>query len=186
MTPAAAARLRQTAGDRREQVLEAATREFAELGYQAASTSAIARRAGISQPYIYALFPNKQELFLAVHDRVSGRIRSTFRAAAEAVPAGGPGTPLETLHRMGATYPQLIGDRVALLCQLQAYAAAGDPEIRAHVARGFKQLVEEVTRLSGATPREVGEFFAAGMLANVTTILGLPEVCDPLWEEGPA
>ena len=184
MSPAAAVRLRQTADDRREQVLEAAMHEFAELGYEAASTSAIARRAGISQPYIYALFPNKQELFLAVHDRVVGRIRDTFAAAAGSSPTRV--SPAEALHEMGATYPQLIGDRFALLCQLQAYAASGDPEIREHVARGFKGLVDHVTRLSGATPREVAQFFAAGMLANVTTILGLSEVCDPLWEEPPA
>jgi len=185
MTPAAAAaRLRQTADDRREQVLEAAMREFAELGYEAASTSAIARRAGISQPYIYALFPNKQELFLAVHDRVVGRIRDTFAAAV--ADADGAAGPEERLHLMGATYPQLIGDRFALLCQLQAYSAAGDPAVGEHVARGFKGLVEHVRTLSGASPREVAIFFAGGMLANVTTILGLPEVCEPLWEEPPA
>ena len=46
---------RQSAEERREQVLEAATHEFAQRGYHAASTAAIAKRAGISQPYIYAL-----------------------------------------------------------------------------------------------------------------------------------
>jgi len=179
--PAAATAFRQTADDRREQVVQAAMREFAELGYQAASTSAIARRAGISQPYVYALFPNKHELFLAVHDRCMAMVRDTFaRAARDAT------SPRDALHRMGATYPALISDRFALLCQLQAYAAAGDPAIRSHVARGFKGLVDEVTRLSGASAREVAEFFAAGMLANVTTILGLPEVCQPMWEDEPA
>jgi AcrR family transcriptional regulator len=177
-TPAAAALPRQTSEDRREQVITAAIREFAELGYQGASTAAIAKRAGISQPYIYALFPNKQELFLAAHDRVIGRIRSTFATAVR-----GATGPDDALHRMGATYPDLIGDRSALLCQLQAFAAAGDPDIRAHVARQFKALIDEVTHLSGASPRQVAEFFAAGMLANVTTILDLPEVCEPLWEE---
>jgi hypothetical protein len=37
--------------------------------------------------------------------------------------------------------------------------------------------------LSGATPRQIAEFFAAGMIANVTTVLGIPELCAPLWEE---
>lgn len=181
MTPQAAIRLRQSAEDRREQVLEAAIREFAELGYQAASTAAIAKRAGISQPYIYALFPNKQELFLAVHDLVIGRIRATFEAAAR-----GAASPKEALMRMGSTYPELIGDRHALLCQLQSYAAAGDPDIGAHVSRAFKGLADEIARLSGASPEEVAAFLAAGMLANVTTILGLPEICEPLWSENPA
>ena len=178
MTPASAARLRQTAEDRREQVLEAAVREFAEEGYHAASSAAIAKRAGISQPYIYALFPNKQEHFLAVHDLVIGRIRTRFREASR-----GGGAPLEVLERMGKTYPELIGNRVALLLQLQSYAAAGDPEIRRHVAREYKALADEIRDLSGASPQEVAQFLAAGMLANVTTILDLPEICDPLWED---
>jgi len=181
MTPATAARLRQTADDRREQVLEAAIREFAEQGYHAASTAAIARRAGISQPYIYALFPNKQELFLAVHDLCIGRIRARFREAAR-----GGGSAMEVLKRMGTTYPELIGNRFALLLQLQSYAAAGEPEIRRHVAGEYKALADEVRQLSGATPHEVAQFLAGGMLANVTTILGLDEICAPLWEEEPA
>src|SRR5258708_9046875 len=109
MTPPPATGFRQTAEDRREQVLEAAMREFVELGYEAASTAAIARRAGISQPYIYALFPNKQELFLAVHNRVVTRIKATFAAALKGAE---PATPLDALHLMGATYPVLIGDRL--------------------------------------------------------------------------
>jgi AcrR family transcriptional regulator len=184
MTPAATTRIkyapgfRQTADDRREQVLEAAMREFAELGYQGASTAAIARRAGISQPYIYALFPNKQVLFLAVHDRVIGRIRATFEKAAKDATS-----PQDALERMGNTYPELIGDRFALLCQLQSYAAAGDPEIGRHVGREFARLVDHVTRLSGASAREVALFFAGGMLANITTLLGRPELCAPLWDD---
>lgn len=179
MSPAsAAARIRQRAEDRREQVLEAAVREFAEQGYHAASTAAIARRAGISQPYIYALFPNKQVLFLAAHDAVVGRIKLRFREAAR-----GATSPQDALERMGLTYPELIGNRFALLFQLQAYAAAADPEIKAHVAREFRALYDEVREISGATAQQAAAFFAGGMLANVTTALDLPEVCSPLWED---
>jgi AcrR family transcriptional regulator len=178
MAPAPSTLPRRSAEDRREQVVEAAIHEFAELGYQAASTAAIARRAGISQPYIYALFPSKQDLFLAVNDRVVGRILSTFREAVK-----GATGPADALHRMGTSYPELIGDRYALLCQLQGYAAAGDPVIREHVGRAFRRLADEIRALSGCTPAELAGFLAGGMLANVTTILGMPELCDPLWEE---
>jgi len=179
MTPAATATasLRQSSDERREQVLEAAIREFAENGYAAASTAAIAKRAGISQPYIYALFPSKQDLFLAAHDRVHSRVRFTFREAAR-----GASSPEDALERMGLGYPELIADRFELLLQLQSYAAAGDPAIRRHVSKAFKSLVDEVANLSGASPLQIAEFFAGGMLANVTTILELPEVCAPLWE----
>ncbi|MGD1052998.1 MAG: helix-turn-helix domain-containing protein [Candidatus Dormibacteria bacterium] len=177
MTPREAARLRQTSEERREQVIEAAIREFAERGYEAASTAAIAERAGISQPYIYALFPNKRDLFMAAYDRVEGRIRATFREAAR-----GAQSPAEALGQMGMAYPELIADRYELLMQLQAYAATADAEIHAHVSSSFRTLAQDVARLSTATPREVAEFFAAGMLANITTVLGIPELCAPLWE----
>lgn len=172
-------RSRQTADERREQVVEAAIREFAASGYQGASTGAIAERAGISQPYIYALFPTKRDLFLAAYDRVQGRIKATFVEAAR-----GAGSGDEALERMGASYPELIGDRVQLLMQLQAYAASGDPEIHRHVARGYRALYEDIARLTAASPTQLAMFFAGGMLANVTTLLELQEICSPLWSPG--
>src|ERR1700686_3780379 len=178
MTVETVARTRQSAEERREQVIEAAIREFAEAGYNAASTAAIAKRAGISQPYIYALFPSKQDLFLAVHDRVQGQIRATFRDAAR-----GAVDTADALHGMGQTYPELISDCFGLLFQLEAYAAASEPEIRRHVARGFKSLGGEVALWSGATPLEVSQLLSAGMLESVTTVLEIPEVCAPLWAE---
>ena len=177
VTAAPTPRQRQRAEERRDQVIEAAIEEFAVNGYAAASTAAIAKRAGISQPYIYALFPSKMELFLAAHDRVIGAIRDTFREAAR-----GATSAEDALERMGLTYPTLIGDKTHLLFQLQAYAAAGDPEIREHTARAFQRLVDDVTALSGASAESIALFFAGGMLANVTTILELPEICMPLWE----
>ena len=172
--PASAARF--SAEERREQVLAAAIPEFAAQGYQAASTAAIARRAGISQPYIYALFPSKQELFIAVHDVVMGRIRGAFAEAAE-----GGNTSAEKLDRMGDVYPELIADRDALRLQLQTYAT-GDPVIQAHAARSYRELYDHVRSLSGAAPVEVSLFFACGMLANVTVALGLEDLCAPLFD----
>jgi AcrR family transcriptional regulator len=176
-TPRApAARTRLSAEERRGQVVSAAIVEFAQQGYQAASTAAIARRAGISQPYIYALFPSKQDLFIAVHDEVIGRIRRAFAEA-----AGRGSTPAEKLDRMGEVYAELIADRDALRAQLHTYAT-GDPIIQAHAARCYRDLYNEVIRLSGAEPVEVSMFFACGMLANVTIALGLDDICAPLFD----
>ena len=73
---------RQTAEARREAVLEAARHEFARHGLHGASTDTIARRAGISQPYLFRLFGSKKELFLAVNDACMARTLDTFRSAA--------------------------------------------------------------------------------------------------------
>src|SRR5919197_6671720 len=108
-----------SAEERRDQVIDAAVAEFGERGYHAASTASIAKRAGISQPYIYALFADKRELFRAVHDRVVGEIRAAFDKAAR-----GSANPEEALEAMGRAYRPLMEDERLLSAQLQCTAAA--------------------------------------------------------------
>jgi AcrR family transcriptional regulator len=164
---------RASSEERREQVIEAAVKEFAAHGFHAASTSGIARRAGISQPYIYALFPNKHELFLATHRHVVQRIRTAFADAAR-----GADGPEEKLRRMGEAYLRLLDDRDEILAQMQAHAAAGDPALREPVRKEFMQLVDDAQRMSGASREEIMRFMAAGMLLNVAAALDLPsEYC---------
>src|SRR5512145_1909906 len=93
---------RQTADERRVAVLEAANVEFALRGLHGASTDAIARRAGISQPYLFRLFGSKKELFIAVVDRCYDRTLEGFRAAA----SGKFGA--DALTAIGDSYVQLI------------------------------------------------------------------------------
>ena len=160
---------RASSDERREQVIDAAVKEFAAQGFHATSTGAIAKRAGISQPYIYALFPNKHELFLAAHRRVVARIRDAFAEAAR-----GAENPDERLALMGEAYMRLLEDRDEILAQMQAHAAAGDPELREPIRRDFMGLMDDVERISGAPRDQVVEFFAMGMLLNVAAALDLP------------
>jgi len=154
---------RQTAEARREAVLEAARHEFARHGLHGASTDTIARRAGISQPYLFRLFGSKKELFLAVNDACMARTLDTFRSAA----SGKSGA--DALRAIGDAYRNLIeDDRSMLQGQLQAYAASvEDDDVRAGVARGYGRLVDYVEAVSGADPQTISRFFATGMLLNV-------------------
>ena len=54
-------------------MLEAAREVFAEHGLSGASTDEIARKAGISQPYLFRLFHTKKELFIASIERCFAR-----------------------------------------------------------------------------------------------------------------
>ena len=51
---------RKSAEERREEILAIALRHFADGGYHGTSTEAIAREAGISQPYLFRLFRTKK------------------------------------------------------------------------------------------------------------------------------
>ncbi len=159
---------RLSADERREAVLDAAVHEFANAGYHAASTTAIAKRAGISQPYIYALFPNKKALFIACQERASKRIRDAFVAAAE-----GAQGPDDLVERMGEAYKGLLDDRDELLCQLHGFAAANDPEIREPVATCFRQTYDTIAALVGGDPEEARAFVAMGMYLNIARALEL-------------
>src|SRR6266568_8892525 len=109
--------VRMPAAERRESVLEAAVAEFALRGLAGTSTEDVARRAGISQPYLFRLFPTKKALFLALIERCFERVEETFTTAAA------DRTGEEAREAMGAAYAQLLEDRTLLLLQLQSYAA---------------------------------------------------------------
>jgi AcrR family transcriptional regulator len=165
---------RQTAAERREHVLDAAIAEFAASGYHAASTTAIARRAGISQPYIYALYRNKHDLFLAAYRHVAERIRARLVAAAESAD-----DPEAALAAMGEAYLGLIADRSDVLCQLQAYAAAGDADLRGPVRDEFLRVFEAVREAAGASREETAFFFAGGIFLAIAGVLEIPPAYWP-------
>jgi AcrR family transcriptional regulator len=165
---------RMPAAERRELVLEAAVAEFAVHGLAGTSTEDVARRAGISQPYLFRLFPTKKALFVELVNRCFQRIRDTFTAAASDL------TGEEAKMAMADAYELLLDDRTLLLLQMQAYAACDDPEIRAATRAGYKKLWELVERLTGLPFQEVVDFFAIGMLMNVAAAMDLPAV-DERW-----
>jgi AcrR family transcriptional regulator len=167
---------RHSAQERREEVLDAALVEFALRGLEGTSTEDIARRAGISQPYLFRLFGTKKELFKAAVARCMRETLEVFQRAAE----GKRGQA--ALEAMGDAYVELLSDRTRLGGQMQAYAACGDGEICEVVRQGFGDLVAYVERVSGLPPDEVMRFFACGMLLNVFSSMDLDLRPEP-WSE---
>ena len=174
---------RKSKDERREEILDAAVEIFADKGLHGASTDEIARRAGISQPYIFRLFGTKKELYLA-------GVARCFRETLELMQRAAEGTRGDdALEAIGRAYGELLqSDRTYLRAQMQAYAACEDPEIRAVVRAGYGDLVTYVERVSGASPERISAFFAQGMLLNVLASMEAPaeawgarliEGCEP-------
>jgi AcrR family transcriptional regulator len=168
---------RKSAEVRREEILEAAMKEFAYGGLHGTSTEAIAKRAGISQPYLFRLFGTKKELFMASSKRCFGLVLGAFQEAAE----GKNGA--EAKKAMGKAYEGLLADRELLLGQMQTYAACSDPEIRDATRHGFAELFRFVEQATGLSTQEIRDFFALGMLMNVAAAMDLPQICkdDDTW-----
>jgi AcrR family transcriptional regulator len=59
-----------------DRILDAAAEEFAEVGYERATTNAIARRAQTSVGSLYQFFPNKEAVLAALTDRYLGAMRA--------------------------------------------------------------------------------------------------------------
>ncbi|SHN36606.1 transcriptional regulator, TetR family [Cryptosporangium aurantiacum] len=154
-------------------VVRAALVEFARGGFDGTSTETIARRVGISQPYLFRLFPNKKALFVATVDLCFRRVVEAFEGAAEGL-AGA-----DAMVAMGDAYTKLIGDRDLLMHQLQTYAQCDDPEIRQAARNGYGRLWATVQRIGGATDDSVRQFFAYGMLWNVVTAMSLDSYDAP-------
>jgi AcrR family transcriptional regulator len=165
-----------TAEQRRDTILAAAERVFAARGLHGTPTLEIAKAAGISQAYLFRLFPTKAELFTALVERSNARIYDTMANAARDANAAGT----DVLAAMGAAYVGLLADRDLLLVQLHSHAASDDPAIREQMRGCCARLVELVERESGAEPEKVREFFAHGMLLNVLAAMGADDV-DAHW-----
>jgi AcrR family transcriptional regulator len=165
---------RLSAAERRNDVLDAALVEFADRGYEGTSTEDIARRAGISQPYLFRLFGTKKDLYIASVGRCYRDTLELFQRAAE----GHRGE--EALHAIGGAYmEQLETNRTWLRAQMQGYAASEDPDIRRVVREGFGDLVAYVRRVSGADWPQVWQFFATGMLLNVLSSMQVTDDPEP-------
>jgi AcrR family transcriptional regulator len=165
------------AEDRRESVLQTAIGTFAARGYFGTTTSEVAKRAGISQAYVYRLFPNKESLFVAVVERCFVQVRACFeKAVAEA-----PGSSAEAvLAAMGEGYARLISDQDLMLVQLHAQAAAvSEPAVRDAVRAGYARVVEYARGASGADEHQLQDFFARGALCHLIVSMGAEEVDAP-------
>ena len=173
--PATAPRKLQTANERRGDVLDAALVHCARRGYYGTPTAEIAKTAGISQAYLFRLYPTKQELFVASTERCFDAVIREFERAA----APHAGDPEAMRAAMGCRYNELIADRDMLLSQLAAYAAGDDPVIRDAVRRSYGRLVEFVRVQTGSTDEELRSFFAMGLLITVTAALDIGEIDAP-------
>lgn len=178
MNPPAATRTLSTAEERRESLVAAALPIFAEQGYRAASTVAIAKAAGISQAYLFRLFPTKADLFVAAYDDARAQIVALLTRAADAA-----GPDMEPLEAMGRAYGEMLEtERDLLQIQLQAQVVSDEPKIVAAAQRMFRDLYALASERSGADDDELRGWFAQGMLMNVMAAVGAPEL-KTRWSE---
>src|SRR5438128_1482327 len=91
------------AAQRREQLIEVASKLFARTGYEATTTAAIAYAAGVTEPILYRHFKSKQELFVAIVRDVSAVTMKGWNELSAGVP-----DPSEKIRRVCHAIPDHI------------------------------------------------------------------------------
>jgi AcrR family transcriptional regulator len=163
--------------ERREIVLRESIPVFARYGYEGATTAEIAKRAGVTQPYIFKLFDSKKALFIEACER---NMRTTERQMRDS--AGGK-TGLEAMAAMGHAYvARMEDDRDSLLLQMQQYAACHDEDVQSTVRDCMQSIWNAVVEISGQPLEEIAVFIAKGMMCNVLAAAGRDGSADPQWK----
>jgi len=136
----------------RHELLEAALREFASVGFDAASTRAIAARAGVRQGQLTYHYETKDALWRATVDHLFQRFDAEFTAAlgADAAsddPAVAFEASVRALVRAVSTMPELN--------RVMVHEATADSDrltwiVDTHVRRRFEQLSGLWTRVRAA------------------------------------
>lgn len=169
---AAPSKTRMDASDRRELVLEAATRAFARGGFAGTSTDAVAKEAGVSQPYVVRMFGTKSELFRLVFQRSIDGIMDAFEnvlGGSEPYPDG------DVWAALGGAYTELVADRDLLLVMMHGFTAGSTPEIGAQGRSGMAAIYTQIRTATKCTPERAQEFIAHGMLLNCLLAMQAPE-----------
>jgi AcrR family transcriptional regulator len=163
--------------ERRRAIMAAAVDCFAQKGFYGTTTHEIAAWVGVSQPYLYRLYPNKEALFAAAVDHVSVVMTDTLVAHSPA--SGGAGlSPEARLDAARDAYAALVADRNILRFLMHANCAVGEPLVAQAVRRCYAKQVDTVRQLLGDDDA-VRRWFGAGMLDNVVAVLGLADIDEP-------
>lgn len=126
---------REMAGEVEERILDAAQSVFLERGFEGASVDEIAEAAHAGKPTIYARFPHKEALFVAVVERMVRRRTETMAAGRQSAESG------STIEERLIIFATLIL-KTALVDETIALGRATIAE-----ARRFPNLASSVYRL---------------------------------------
>ncbi|MET9253271.1 TetR/AcrR family transcriptional regulator [Streptomyces sp. NPDC003717] len=167
--------VRMSAEERRESVIRAAMGEFAQGGFYGTSTETVAKRVGVSQPYLFRLFPSKKAIFLAVAERCLADMRRLFAEASDGLRGEEAGRAMASAYTLLISeHPERLQMQMQVYVTVAAAEAAGDHEFGEMVRKGWMELWDTVHVALGGDVEETTAFMAHGMLINTLAGMGFP------------
>jgi AcrR family transcriptional regulator len=126
------------AAQRRQQLIDVATKLFARSGYEATTTAAIAAAAGVTEPILYRHFKSKQDLFVAIVRDVSRRTLEQWQKLID-----GEDDPAEKIRIIAAALPDHMKRWAEYYHVLHgALAISRDKKVLAVMREHYEQIEE--------------------------------------------
>ena len=146
---------------RQAALVEAGTAVFAELGYDAATTRAVAERAGCSEGLIHRYFGGKNGLLIAILERRAQRVAANFASRLPLQP-----TVEQEIHEF------LEGTRLAIwddrdVMRVTLARAIIDPEIGLQIGQLFNNVRADFIASRLELHREAGRIDTAVDIASI-------------------
>jgi AcrR family transcriptional regulator len=170
----------------REQLIEIATRLFAERGYEDTSIEAVLQEADVSRGALYHHFSGKESLFEAVHEAVVTKIEHEYVLATEGVD-----DPVAVLHAGARTWVRLAGDptvqRILLIDAPAVFGWQRWREIEEEHSLGLIKSVLQAVSEAGHLPAHLVTPFAHMLLAaldEIAIVIAKSEDTDVATREG--
>jgi AcrR family transcriptional regulator len=132
------------AAARRQQLLEAAARCFAEFGYRGTTTASLAQAAGVSEPLLYRHFANKRELFIALVQSVGEEVIDVWQQAITPIHS-----PLERLRVLLYHNPATRASRTEQIYRIIFHASTefSEREIQEAIRHHYEQYVAFLSKI---------------------------------------
>lgn len=158
---------------RRDAVIAAAEREFADQGFSRGSLNVIARNAGVSKGSLFQYFEDKVDLFVHVAGLASARIRDHMQAAASALPWDTRFFPaLRMLNEEWVRY--FFGHPVDLALTAAANLEpdrSARPAVRAAAAHEYESMLRPLIQLAAQSGQLVAGADEDALLAHLLLLL---------------
>jgi AcrR family transcriptional regulator len=129
---------------RRPEVLDAALELFLVGGYDGTSMQAVANKAGVTKPVVYACFDSKDELFRALLRREEERILAEIQGAFEEADLSDPET---TLTEGFTGFLRAVGESPEVYRLIFMGEGGGNAAVADRIRRGRQAQVDALTRL---------------------------------------
>jgi AcrR family transcriptional regulator len=132
---------------KRDQIIEAAARVFAQKGYSGAVVADIAVQADIGKGTVYEYFSSKEDLFFAVFEWFQ---KKTEKAATVGISALG-GSAADRLKVLNNSLMGLWDEiKDAFVLVMEFWAASSSTQMRRRFKGAFKQLYDDYRKIVSA------------------------------------